>query len=372
MGGELPEGPEAPADKLPAQYFAAIGETEIQYQQWSKAESAFAEACKREKDASRRTPYAYRLGQLHMRNKAFDKALPLIEAAVQNQKDDARNYDARRYRMTLATLYERMGKTEKVEAVYQDWLKAASSRYERDLARGQLLGFWKRTGKLDEVVKRYEAAVKEKPDDKDALSTLRLIYTSVKPDPAKALAITEKLAAADPADRDTALHLVSAYERARKYDKAIPLLEQLIAKNPRDAGFLASRLVNLYVQSNQKDKAIAYAKGMLDKEPKSADAHSRVAGIYQRLGLTDDSLAEYEAAAQLSKSGPQRDRYFLSAAHAARHAKKYAKAEELAKKLVASGSKTTAAQAKRLLFDLYEEQNKLDQIELAPRKKGEK
>lgn len=370
--GELPNTPETPPEKLPAQYFATVGETEIQYAQWAKAEAAFTEAYAREKDLARRAAYAYRLGQLHIRKKAFDKAAPLIEEAVKNQKGETRGYETRRYRMTLASLYEKMNQPEKVEAIYQDWVKSAEATYERDMARRQLLSFWQRTGKLDDVIARYEAVVKEKPGDPEALSTLRLIYTSVKPDPEKSLAITEKLAAADPADRDTALQLVSAYERARHYDKAIPILEKLIETNPTDASFLSSRLVHLYVQNKQNDKAMAFAKAMLAKEPDNPETHSRVASIYQRLNMVDDSLAEYEAAANLSKSDAQRDRYLLSAAHAARRAKKYAKAEELAKKLAASSSKMTAAQAKRLLFDLYEEQNKLDQLEIAPQKEDEK
>lgn len=370
--GELPSTPETPPEKLPAQYFATIGETEIQYAQWAKAETAFTEAYAREKDLPRRAAYAYRLGQLHIRKKAFDKAVPLIEEAVTNQKTETRSYETRRYRMTLASLYEQMKQPEKVEAIYQDWIKSATASYERDMARRQLLSFWRRTGKLDDVIARYEAALKEKPGDPEALSTLRLIYTSVKPDPEKSLAITEKLAAADPDDRDVALQLVSAYERARKYDKAIPILEKLIEKNPRDASFLSSRLVHLYVQNKQNDKAMAFAKSMLAKEPDNPETHSRVASIYQRLNLVDEALAEYEAAANLSKSDAQRDRYLLSAAHAARRAKKYAKAEELAKRLAASSSKMTAAQAKRLLFDLYEEQNKLDQLEIAPSKKDKK
>ena len=371
-GAELPEGPDTPREKLPAQYFATLGETHVQYRQWAAAEEAFGEAYQREKDAARRAAYAFRLGQLHLRKKELDKALLLIEEAVKNLKGGAQSYEARRYRTTLAAAYERMGQHDKAEAVYQEWLKAAENRYEKDLARRQLLSFWKRTGKLDDAVARYEARVEEKPDDADTLATLRLIYTSVKPDPAKALAITEKLAVADPDDRDTALHLISAYERARQYDKAIALLEKLIDKEPRDAAFLASRLVHLYVQNKQQDKAVAYAKAMAEKDPKSPEAQSRVAGIYQRLNMVDEALAAYEAAAGLATSDAQRDRYLLSAAHAARSAKKYEKAEALAKRLANSGSKITAAQAKRLLFDLYEEQNKLDQIEIGPRKDDEK
>ncbi|MFW6163117.1 MAG: tetratricopeptide repeat protein [Planctomycetota bacterium] len=368
-GGALPEGPETPPEKLPAQYFGTLGETEIQYRQWSKAEAAFAKAYEREKDDARRAQYAYRLGQLHMRKKDYEKARPLLEEAVANLEDGGRSYQARQYRTTLASLYEKMGETDKVEALYQNWLEEATNRYEKDLARRRLLSFWKRTGKLDVAIEGYEAALGDDPTDKDILATLRLIYTSVKPDPKKALEVTEKLAAADPDDRDTALYLVSAYERARKYDKAIPLLKELIEKNPRDASFLGTRLVNLYVQNDQRDKAVAYAKDMLDDEPDNAQTHSRVAAIYQRLNMTEEAIAQYQAAAELARSDAQRDRYLLSAAHGARRAKQYDKAEQIAKKLARSGSKVTAAQAKRLLFDLYEEQNKLDLLELEPKKK---
>ena len=82
--------------------------------------------------------------------------------------------------------------------------------------------------------------------------------------------------------------------------------------------------------------------------------------------MVDAALAEYEAAAKLARSDPERERYLLSAAHAAQRAKKYPKAEALARELARSSSKATVSQAKRLLFDLYEEQNKLDQLEVKP------
>ena len=366
--GELPAGPETPPEKLPAQYFASLGQIHIQHSQWSKAEECFREAYAKEKDAARRAEHAYRLGQLHMRKKEYDKALPLVEEAVKHAPADGNRYEARRYRTTLASLYEKANKPEKAEALYQQWAKEASKGYERQMAQRELLRLWQRAGKLDAAVAKYEAALKGKPNDKDTLELLRLVYTSIKPDPDKALAISEKLVAAQPDDRDAAMQLLSAYERARKHDKAIELLKKLIETQPDQREFLSTRLIYLYVQSGQKGKAKQMAEEMLAKGPKTSNLHGRVASIYLQLGMTDEALAQYGAAAQLAKRDSERERYLLSAAHAARRAKKYKEAEELVKNLVKSKSKAVVSQAKRLLFEIYEEQNKLDQLQISPKR----
>jgi len=304
-----------------------------------------------------------------MRKKELDKALPLIEEAVKNSPPASRTYQTRRYRTTLASLYEKMGQPEKAEALYQEWLKNASIGYERDMARRGLLRLWQRTGKLAAAVAKYEATLEKKPDEKDALEALRLVYTSIKPDPEKALAVAEKLVAVEPRNRDAAMQLLSAYERARKFDKAIELLKELMARYPAEARFLSTRLVFLYIQSGQKDEAKHLAAEMLAKGPETSELHGRAASIYLQLGMIDHTLAQYKAAARLARRDSERERYLLAAAHVARRAKKYKKAEELVSKLLKSQSKAMVTQAKRLLFELYEEQNKLDQLEMAPGKR---
>lgn len=361
---ELPTGPETPADQLPPDYFAALGTVYLHYNQWGKAEECFREAYQKEKDASRRGPCAYHLGQLLVRKGEHGKALPLIQEAVQSAQADTRL--SRRYLFTLATLHEKMGQPDKAEATYDDAVAKSAPGYERDLARRALAAFLRRTGKLDATIARNEAILKEKPDDKEAIETLQLIYSSVQPDADKALAMLERLVAADPGNRDTALRLASAYEQARKFDKAIEVVRRLIDKNPGEAGSLTSRLTQLIAQGGKKDEALAYAKGVLAKAPESSDAHLQAAGIYRDLSLVDNAVAEFETAARLAKDDKQRDHCLLSAAQAARLGKRYPKAEELARKLMQSQSKPVATLAKRLLFDIYSEQNKVDQLDVKP------
>lgn len=367
LRGELPAGPEKPAEDLPAAYHGALGQIYLQHGQWSKAQESLQAAYAKEKAPARRAPYAHRLAQLHMRKKEYDKALLLLEEAAKQPATKTNTYEIRRYRTTLATLLERMGQNKKAEEVYQQWLKDATG-YQREMARRELLRFWQRTGKLRAAIEVFENTLKQTPDDVEALESLRLIYTSIQPDAAKALRVTEKLVATKPDDRSAGLALLSAYERARKYDKAIELVNKLIAKQPAEKKYLVSRLVNLYIMSGQKAKAAQHAEQMLAKEPKSAQVHARAAGIYQQLGKVEEALTHYEAAAKLAERPADQDRYLLSAAYAARRAKKYGKAESFVKGLIRSQNKTMAAQAKRLLFELYEEQNKLDQLEIGPRK----
>ena len=277
--GELPDVPETPAEKLPAQFFAATGQVCLQYAQWTKAEECFREAYGRDKDAGARADYAFSLGQLLVRKKDYDKALPLLEEALKNVPEASRTLLLRRCRLALAALYEKMNQPEKVEALYQEWMKDPSSPMETDMARRELLRYWQRAGKLDAAVAKYEAALKEKADDRQALEMLGLVYSSVKPDPQKALAVAEKLVELQPQDRATAMQLLSAYEQAAQYDKAIALVSKLTERYPDAADTLTFRLAYLYVRSGQKEKAKEFAASMLAKGPEMSQRHGVAAGI---------------------------------------------------------------------------------------------
>jgi tetratricopeptide (TPR) repeat protein len=367
--GELPPIPERPVEQLPPGYFAGLADVYLLYGQWAKAEEFYQEAYKKEPSAVQRAPYAYRLAQLFMRRKEYDKALPLLEEAIQQPAAGPNTFEVRRYRMALAALYERTGQLPKAEAFYQDWLKAATTSFERDAARRELLRLWQRTGKLANAIEVYEAALKQNPADPEALETLRQIYTTLQPNPEKALAIAEQLAAAKPDDRDASLALLLAYERANQIPKAIDLATKLLKdKKAADTQFLTNRLIYLYIQSGQKDKAAQLADQLLAQEPKTADTLAQVAGLYQMLGRNEDAVTQFEAAARLATQPDAQERYLLSAAQAARRAKQYDKAERWVRQLLKSQVAGVAAQAKRLLFEIYEEQNKLDKLQVGPEK----
>ncbi|NQT86251.1 tetratricopeptide repeat protein [bacterium] len=367
--GTLPATPEMPPEKLPAQYYASLGQTYIRYSQWTQAEEAYRQAYEKEKDGGRRADHAYSLAQLCMRRqgKDRDKALPLLEEAVKNAPTRASAYKLRRYRQTLAVLYEDMKQLDKAEAIYRGWLEQKGASHERMTAQREYLGFLKRTNKLDEAIAGFEAALKEKPNDKQTLETLRLIYRSIKPDAARALALAQKVLEADPGNRDAALQLVTAYEAAKKYDKCIALVEGLLERDPKDSGgYLTSRLIGLYRRNGQTEKAIAMTDRMVATGMKTGYDHSRAASYYQQLGQIDKALAQYEAAVGKARTPQEKEGHILSIAYTARRAKKYEKAEAAIRKLVQSNSKTMVGQAKRLLFEIYEEQNKLDQLEVTP------
>jgi len=371
--GTLPDTPELPPEKLPAQYYASLGQTYLRYSQWTKAEEAYQQAYDKEKNAEQRSEFAYSLAQLHMRKKDNEKALALLEEAVKNAPTGSTTYRVRRYRQTLAVLYEDLKQLDKAEAIYREWIAGSDASYEKASAQREYLNFLKRTEKLDEAIAGFEATLKEKPNDKETLETLRLIYRSIKPDATKALALAEKVLEADPGNRDAALQLVSAYEAARKYDKAIGLIEGLLERDPKDSGgYLASRLIGLYRRGGQVDKAIALTDKMVESGLKSGYEHSRAASYYQQLGQTDKALAQYDAAVAKASTPQEKESHTLSIAYAARRAKKYDKAEAAIRQLIQSNSKSMVAQAKRLLFEIYEEQNKLDQLQIKPDAKAKK
>jgi tetratricopeptide (TPR) repeat protein len=73
------------------------------------------------------------------------------------------------------------------------------------------------------------------------------------------LAVAEKLVELQPQDRAAAMQLLSAYEQAAQYDKAIALVSKLTERYPDAADTLTFRLAYLYIRSGQKEKAKEFA-----------------------------------------------------------------------------------------------------------------
>jgi tetratricopeptide (TPR) repeat protein len=364
---ELPEGPETPADQLPASYYAALGQVYLQFHQWTKAEEALLTAYEKEQDPLRRAQAAYDLARLHVRNQAHDKALPLLKEAAALKPGTAQSYATSRFKRALIGLYEKMGKPQEAAALYRQVIEGAATPHERDFARREYFQFCKRVGTLEAEVEKLEAALADEPNDETALRGLQMIYAYIEPNPDKALAISERLVAVTPADRTATLRLAAAYQRGRNYEKAIDLLEKFLAANPDEARYLESQLTHLYVTAGQKDKAVKWAEDLLAKDPDSLATRTRVASLYERLNLADEALAQYEAAVKMATRDSERDRYMLAAAHLARRVKKYDQAEALARQLAKSRSKTTVAQANALLVEIYKDQGKLDQLKIETR-----
>jgi tetratricopeptide (TPR) repeat protein len=80
----------------------------------------------------------------------------------------------------------------------------------------------------------------------------------------------------------------------KKYDTAIAALDQAVTLQPKsaEANFY---LGEAYLQVKKGSKAVGYLYAALELEPvKMAEAHLRLAALYNGAGMKDKAAAEYE------------------------------------------------------------------------------
>jgi hypothetical protein len=115
---------------------------------------------------------AFRIGSAFLFAKEPARSQEPLEAALRMARDD--EYKLKVYRSLLPVYTNAEDWTLKATAL--EFIMAHSERpAERSLARSELLGFLRQRGKTAEAAKRYEARLKEDPDDVGTLYSLRIL-----------------------------------------------------------------------------------------------------------------------------------------------------------------------------------------------------
>ena len=304
-----------------------------------------------------------------MAQKKLADALPLLRQAIAGATSRA---VTSRYRMLVAQIAEQSNDPAAAEAAYREAVAGAQHDFERAAALRKLLLLYKRSGKLDEVVAEREKRVAANPKDVAALDLLVVAYTTVARDRDKALAALTRLAEARP-DPATLRRLAAACQNAGRHKDAIATYQRLLELDPQNHAYYCEQLSQLHAATGDKDAALAWAKKIVAKSPDSLYAATRLARLLVRLGHPQEAVAHYERAAAKATSDAERERTLLACANAARAARLHDKAEAILRALARdSKSADHRAQAKRALFQLYEELNRLDELQIETKEEPKK
>jgi tetratricopeptide (TPR) repeat protein len=104
----------------------------------------------------------------------------------------------------------------------------------------------------------------------------------------------------DPEFEEAKYYLADTYILEEKPTAALPLLEALLHRQPRDARALADQGKALEKLNRDTEAARAY-EGCLRVDPERADVHYRLARVYQKLKRSDESVRELATAQRLQK-----------------------------------------------------------------------
>jgi len=270
------------------------------------------------------------LGRIHNTAGKVDLALTEFQKALQL---DPRNADA----LTgEATAYENAGRFADAEATYK---KAVALRPDYWDGYNTLGNFYDGRGRFDEAVAQYQHAIELTPDNPVAYSNLGAAYLDSGDSQKNSLAeaalkksielgpsypayanlgfmyesqrrYTEAAAACEKAlqlnDKNYLVwaNLAAAYSDSGQPDKAaaarakeLPLLEQAVHENPRDAG-AHSRLAFIYAEKKQRDNALAQIQTSLALAPDDSDVLENVGASFEALGDRKQAIQYIEKSLQ--------------------------------------------------------------------------
>ena len=208
--------------------------------------------------------------RLHNARKYTEAQAPL-EAALKLAPDDAARLNVYQ---ALSNVYRQLPEIDKKLEANEFIIRHTDRRAGRQLAARDLVSFLHQRGKLAAGIERYEAVLKQQPDDLAALNVLALIYDRPQPNAKRAKDVGERLEA------------VSRQVAAKHAER----LENEAAGSPQQAALLKDA-ATFWLEADDKVKARAAARRSADSP---AESRNELLAYYWRAGLGDVFLATGE------------------------------------------------------------------------------
>ncbi|MEQ8787875.1 MAG: hypothetical protein RIC55_16335 [Pirellulaceae bacterium] len=238
---------------------------------------------------------AFNAGAKLLRARQEAESRQPLEAALRLAPDDAfrlKVYEA------LMPAYRRLDEIEPMVAAGEFVILHGETSAKRSLATRNLVGFLYQRGKLDDAVKRYEAALTNNADDPLALAALVTIYSRARRDADRAAQLQPRLAEVEKK---------IAAARAEKLEKDAQLAPRMATAYWKDAAAA-------WIEAGDNERALAaadkaVAAGIDDRSELLAHFwHRSLGDVYLAAGAPQQAVSHFESALALTQiEGYQKD-----------------------------------------------------------------
>ena len=220
----------------------------------------------------------------------FSRAVPHLEKASELNPSDVgtlylleRSYlETKQFQKALAT-FERLQSLDP----NSPWVRILRGQAEDAI------------GNYQKAIEEFERARLQVPRDATVRFSLGFMYWKMRRFPEAQSEIEEALRL-DPEFEEAKYYLADTYILEEKPTAALPLLQALLHRQPRDARALADEGKALEKLNRDTEAARAY-EGCLRVDPGRADVHYRLARVYKKLKRSDDYVRELATAQRLRK-----------------------------------------------------------------------
>lgn len=153
---------------------------------------------------------------------------------------------------------------------------------------GQLAQFYNKFGKYDKSAAEFSKMVKNEPNVKKNYTEAASQYFNAK-QPDKAIEYLKLAQERFGIDLESASRLDYIYSSIGKKQKAVDVMEELVATDPSNIRFLGF-LAETYMKAGEKEKAINTLNQVLDLEPETGKAYYALYTVYSERGNKDLAL----------------------------------------------------------------------------------
>jgi tetratricopeptide (TPR) repeat protein len=218
----------------------------------------------------------------------FSRAIPQLEKASElNPTDLATLYLLERSYLETKKYDKALRAFERLHSIDpgSPWVRILRGQAEDGL------------GNYQKAIEEFESARQQLPSDATVRFSLGFMYWKTRrfAEAESEIGLALKL---DPEFEEAKYYLADTYILEEKPAAALPLLEALVRRQPRDARALADQGKALEKLNRDAEAAHAF-EACLRVDPGRADTHYRLARVYKRLKRSDDCARELAAAKSL-------------------------------------------------------------------------
>lgn len=331
-----------PDKERTSKIYSALGFTYEQKKDYKKAIDAYSKAVQQDGD---NLDALRGLAQNLLNDGQTAAALEKYKMIVDADPQDAQTY------MRIAEIYRKDGKFN--EAL--DMLKKAQAVVPDSLELPYNLAvIYQGLGRYDEAISTLQDLVQRNqrsgdlysPGERNNMSIfLERLGTIYREDrkPQQAVETFRKMTAlGDDATSRAYQQIIDTYRENRQWKEATDAAEEAAQKLPNDRGLkmvLGSQLADM----GQADKGIAEIKSLLKGTPEDRDVYLTLAQTYSRLRRFKDAEESIDKAMQLATKQDDKDYVNFMAGSIYEHEKKYEKAEETFRQVIADDPRNAAA-----------------------------
>jgi tetratricopeptide (TPR) repeat protein len=331
-----------PEKERTSKLYSALGFTYEQKKDYKKAIDAYSKAVQQDGD---NLDALRGLAQNLLNDGQTAAALEKYKMIVDADPQDAQTY------MRIAEIYRKDGKFN--EAL--DMLKKAQAVVPDSLELPYNLAvIYQGLGRYDEAISTLQDLIQRNqragdlysPGERNNMSIfLERLGTIYREDrkPQQAVETFKKMTAlGDDAASRAYQQIIDTYRENHQYKEATDAAEEAAQKLPNDRGLkmvLGSQLADM----GQVDKGIADVKSLLKGTPDDRDVYLTLAQMYSRLRRFKDAEESVDKAQQLATKQDDKDYVNFVAGSIYEHEKKYEKAEETFRQVIANDPRNAAA-----------------------------